>query len=50
MKLLIDANLSPHVAAELVLANLPTIVEYIEPGCVVSISTKHLRMRPLPMR
>lgn len=43
-------HLTPHDQAELLLANLPTMVEYLDAGCVVSMSTRHLRVRTLPMR
>ena len=43
-------HLAPDEQAELLLANLPQLVEDLGAGCVVSISTRHLRVRPLPMR
>ncbi len=43
-------HLAPDEQAELLLANLPQLVKDLEAGCVVSISTRHLRVRPLPMR
>jgi len=43
-------HLAPDQQSELLLANLPQLVKDLEAGCVVSISTRHLRVRPLPMR
>lgn len=43
-------HLIPDQQAELLLANLPQLVKDLEAGCVVSISTRHLRVRPLPIR
>jgi predicted nuclease of predicted toxin-antitoxin system len=43
-------HLTSDEQTELLLANLPALLEYLESGCVVSISTRHLRVRPLPMR
>jgi hypothetical protein len=35
---------------EVILANLPPLAKDLEAGSVVSISMRHLRVRPLPMR
>lgn len=43
-------HLSPNEQADLLLANLPTVLQDIDAGCVVSISRNHLRVRPLPIR
>lgn len=42
--------LTPTEQAELLVANLPTVVNALGDGAVVSISRHHLRMRPLPLR
>jgi predicted nuclease of predicted toxin-antitoxin system len=36
--------------ADLIIANLPSVADYLEAGAVVSLSSTHLRVRPLPMR
>ena len=54
MRLLIDANLSPRVAAGLSSAGfeaiLPAVVDGLKAGALVSIARGRLRMRPLPIR
>ena len=43
-------RLSPDEQAALLVANLPPLVKDLEAGSVVSISMRHLRVRPLPIR
>lgn len=57
MKLLVDANLAPRVAelgpddhATLLVANLPSVVEDLERGAIVSLSPTRLAVRDLPLR
>lgn len=40
----------PRDQAELILANLPSVIEELDAGAVVSLSPTRLRVRLLPMR
>jgi predicted nuclease of predicted toxin-antitoxin system len=58
MRLLIDANLSPRVAAGLSrtgfeashVADLPAVAEALTTGALVSIARGRLRVRSLPVK
>lgn len=43
-------HLSPTEQADLLLANLPAVLQDLDSGCVVSISRNHLRVKSLPIR
>lgn len=43
----VDA-LTPHAQADLLIRNLPSVLEDLADGAVVSLSTEHLRVRKLP--
>jgi predicted nuclease of predicted toxin-antitoxin system len=43
-------RLAPVDQADLILANLPAVLNDLEAGAVVSLSTTRLRVRSLPMR
>jgi predicted nuclease of predicted toxin-antitoxin system len=43
-------HLGPDEQADLLLANLPPLAKEIDAGSVVSLSRRHLRVRPLPIR
>lgn len=43
-------HLNPTEQADLLLANLPAVLQDLDSGCVVSISQNHLRMKSLPIR
>lgn len=42
--------LTPMEQASLLVANLPTVEEELQAGAVASISSRHLRVRRLPLR
>jgi predicted nuclease of predicted toxin-antitoxin system len=43
-------HLSPDEQAQLLLANLPAVLQDLDAGCVVSMSQNHLRVKPLPIQ
>ena len=43
-------RLAPADQADLIIVNLPTVLEELDAGAVVSLSTTRLRVRPLPIR
>ncbi|MGH3874631.1 MAG: DUF5615 family PIN-like protein [Pseudonocardiaceae bacterium] len=43
-------HLNPTEQADLLLANLPAVLQDLDSGCVVSMSRNHLRVRSLPIQ